>query len=199
MVSERVCSATSTPHQQCTGRTARDAAVYPFAMCRAILEGLRKYLDNQGRRRAGVHAVLPAGALGEEDPRMDEHLQELFSMAMQDRKLEDVVDATTGQILRAELVRQARALEMEYFRNKKVYSKKPMAEAIKRTGKPPITVKWVDVNKGDDSHPNYRGRLVAREIRKKWEDSIVAPTPPLEALRTLLSIAATKGFWPDRI
>ena len=31
-------------------------------------------------------------------------------------------------------------------------------------GKPPISVKWVDVNKGDDLNPNYRSRLVAREI-----------------------------------
>ena len=41
-----VCSATNTPHQVCSGRAARDAAIYPFAMCKAILEGLRNYLDS---------------------------------------------------------------------------------------------------------------------------------------------------------
>ena len=35
-----VCSATGTPHQTCSGRAAREAAIYPFAMCGAILEGL---------------------------------------------------------------------------------------------------------------------------------------------------------------
>ena len=30
----------------------------------------------------------------------------------------------------------------------------------------PITVKWVDTNKGDDKRPNCRSRLVAREIKK---------------------------------
>ena len=127
-----------------------------------------------------------------------EMLKEIFSLAMQDRKLEDVVDATTGQILRAELVRQPRALAMEYFRNKNVYSKKPRAEAIKRTGKPPITVKWVDVNKGDDTKPNYRSTLVARDIRSPGEDSIFAPTPPPDALRTILNLATASGLWAPK-
>ena len=61
----------------------------------------------------------------------------------------------------------------------------------KRWGKRPITVTWVDVNKGDAENPNYRSRLVACEIRKPWEDTIFAPTPPLESLRTVLSMAAT--------
>ena len=56
-------------------------------------------------------------------------------------------------------------------------------------------MKWVDVNKGDDVEPNYCNRLVARGIRRKWEDSIFAPTPPLEALRALLSAATTEGTW----
>ena len=59
------------------------------------------------------------------------------------------------------------------------------------TGKAPITVKWVDVNKGDDDCLLYRSRLVARELRLRGQDSIFAPTPPLEALRTVLSMAAT--------
>ena len=58
-------------------------------------------------------------------------------------------------------------------------------------GRSPISVKWVDVNKGDDDAPNYRSRLVARELKMPGDDSIFAPTPPLEALRTVLSMAAT--------
>ena len=58
-------------------------------------------------------------------------------------------------------------------------------------GTKPITVKWVDVNKGDDFEPNYRSRLVAREIRKHGEKLIFASTPPLESLLTILSLAAT--------
>ena len=54
----------------------------------------------------------------------------------------------------------------------------------------------MDTNKGDDQEPNYRSRLVARDFRRKGEDSIFAPTPPLEALRTILSMVATKECWP---
>ena len=68
---------------------------------------------------------------------------------------------------------------------------RPRAEAYANMGKPPSSVKLVDVNQGDDDEPNYRSRFVAREIRLPGEASIFAPTPPLEALRTVLSMAAT--------
>ena len=68
----------------------------------------------------------------------------------------------------------------------------PMEEAKRTTGRPPITVRWVHVNKGDDDVPNLRARLVAREMRGAGEEAIFAPTPPLEGLRTVLSLAATQ-------
>ncbi len=45
--------------------------------------------------------------------------------------------------------------------------------------------------KGDDENPNYRSRFVAREVRRFGEEPIFAPTPPLESLRTILSLAMT--------
>jgi len=36
---------------------------------------------------------------------------------------------------------------------------------------------------------------VARDITGKGEDTIFAPIPPLEALRTIFSLVATKEFW----
>ena len=47
------------------------------------------------------------------------------------------------------------------------------------------------MNKGDDTNPNVASRLVARQIRQAGEDAIFAPTPPLEALRSIISMAAT--------
>ena len=110
--------------------------------------------------------------------------------------LGDVYDTTTGQLLKGNLVAAARQLVLEYFRSKNVWTKVPRKECFDNTGKPPITVKWVDTNKGDDDAPNYRSRLVARDIKRKGEDSIFAPTPPLEALRAILSLTATREFWP---
>ena len=67
----------------------------------------------------------------------------------------------------------------------------PRSEALARTGKPPISVRWIDTNKGDDAAPNIRCRLFAREIRRAGEDPIFALTPPLESLRAILSLADT--------
>ena len=100
-------------------------------------------------------------------------------------------DDLTGQLLPPDLVHAARKLELDYFNGKMVWEKRPIGEARRVTGKPPITVRWVDVNKGDNANPNVRSRLVARQIRQAGEDAIFAPTPPLEALRSILSIATT--------
>lgn len=78
-----------------------------------------------------------------------------------------------------------------FLKKKDVWTKVPRSEALARTGKAPISVRWIDTNKGDDDTPNIRCRLVAREIRKAGEDPIFALTPPLESLRTILSLAAT--------
>ena len=100
-------------------------------------------------------------------------------------------DDLTGQLLPPDLVRAARAKELEYFGAKQVWEKRPVGESRRVTGKPPVSVRWVDVNKGDNLNPNIRSRLVARQIRQAGEDAIFAPTPPLEALRSILSLATT--------
>ena len=51
--------------------------------------------------------------------------------------------------------------------------------------------RWVDVDKGDANRPEYRSRLVAKEINTAYEDGLYASTPPLEALRWIISEAAT--------
>ena len=47
----------------------------------------------------------------------------------------------------------------------KVYQKVDVQECIERIGKKLITVRWVDVEKGDKQNPECRSRLVAKEIR----------------------------------
>ena len=108
---------------------------------------------------------------------------------------EKFVDDLTGQPLNPDLCRIARQKEIDYFRSKGVWDMRRVQEAWSKTGRPPISVRWVEVNKGDDEHPNYRSRLVAREIRMAGSDSIFAPTPPLESLRMVLSYAVTD--FPD--
>ena len=103
-------------------------------------------------------------------------------------------DDLTKQVLKDVLVEEARAKELAYFHSKGVWLKVPIGRARAATGRPPITVRWVDVNKGDEQNPNYRSRLVARQLKAhdKSGETYFAPAPPLEALRTVLSFAMTK-------
>ena len=84
-----------------------------------------------------------------------------------------------GGILPAEKVKEAEArrLEMDYLKEKHgVYVPRPRAECFEETGKPPIPVRWLGTNKGDPTNPNYRSRLVVREIkaRKTKEEQLPA-------------------------
>ena len=74
-------------------------------------------------------------------------------------------DDLTGKLLDPVLVTVARQKELDFFEAEEVWTKRPVYEARRKTGKPPITVRWVDVNKGDNLNPDIRSRLVARQIR----------------------------------
>ena len=47
------------------------------------------------------------------------------------------------------------------------------------------------MNKGDSEEPEYCPRLVAREFAVGKDDALYAATPPMEALRIIISHAAT--------
>ena len=174
-------------HVMASGHVAREAAVYPRNLCKAIIRGMMDEMHSRGIWRpgeVGMHAVA-------DEDNLDQTIaSEKCSGAYRD----DI----SGQLLRDDLVKEARAKELQYFAQKGVWVKRPKHEARQRTGKGAISVRWVDVNKGDDLHPKYRSRLVARQLKAhdKSGASFFAPTPPLEALRTVLSLAATKvGEW----
>ena len=87
----------------------------------------------------------------------------------------------------------ARLDEIQQIRTHNVYVKVPISECYQNTGKYPIKVKWVDINKGDEINKEYRSRLVAKEIKRDKRDDLFAATPPLEAQNMLFSAAVTEG------
>ena len=99
-------------------------------------------------------------------------------------------DDTTGEELDPKEVAKARSKEMDYVRDRGVWRKVPRSLAV-RNGWKIIPTRWIDVNKGDHLEPNYRSRLVAKEFNDGAQEGLFAGTPPLEALRLLLSDAAT--------
>ena len=99
-------------------------------------------------------------------------------------------DDVSNAVLNPKLVREARELEMAYFDDMKVYDRVDRSVQQACGGKL-IKTRWIDVNKGDASKPNYRSRFVGKEFKTYADDSLYASTPPLEALRLIVSRAAT--------
>ena len=108
-------------------------------------------------------------------------------------------DDVTGAELDAGLVREARKAEKQYFKKMKVYREVKVEKCWRLTGKGPIGVRWVDVNKQDSINPKYRSRLVAKQFKTSKDPELYAATPPLEAFKTIISIAATMDKEHQRI
>ena len=79
---------------------------------------------------------------------------------------------------------------MQFMKSRNLWTVVPTSESIAKTGKPPVSVRWVDTNKGTAECPNYRSRLVGREIKKDNRVDLFSATPPLEAMKALISICA---------
>ncbi len=105
--------------------------------------------------------------------------------------LEIVYDASSGEVLDGELTKIPRNVEMETFKKHGLYQKVPLEECWRVTGKSPTGVKWVDENKGEAKQPEYRSRLVAKEIKHDEREDLFAATPPLEAKKSLFSLFAS--------
>eukprot|EP00969_Alexandrium_andersonii_P018827 821690-Alexandrium_andersonii.AAC.1 len=73
----------------------------------------------------------------------------------------------SGKKLDPGVARQAIEEDVKEFRRHGCYEKVPTEECRHETGKAPIQVRWIDINKGDEERPGCRSRLVAKEI--KWD------------------------------
>ena len=86
-----------------------------------------------------------------------------------------------GKELKAERVIKVRLEEIDEFSKHEVYRKVPREECMRNTAKTPIRNRWLDVNKGDETNPKYRSRLVVQEMKQDKREDLCAATPPLEA------------------
>jgi hypothetical protein len=202
------------------GTRARDAAVYPPGLCQAITLGAAEQLRRDERADwyaaaasassappAGLTqtfilvlgaAAAPAGSLIAAVRSGTEVHCEDAPGRTKDEEAElaewcagEVYDEVTGAPLPPALVQQARAEEIQFMLDWGVWERASIADCWAETGKAPIGSKWVDVNKGDATKPLIRSRFVVKEIATYKSDDFFAATPPLEALRLLLSLVAS--------
>jgi hypothetical protein len=105
---------------------------------------------------------------------------------------EYAMDDVHGGQLDLSKVREARSEEVEFMKSRGIWREVPLQECWDTTGKPPVSVKWVDTMKQGGL---VRSRLVARDFKTKGEkdrEDLFAATPPLELLKAQLSRAASK-------
>ena len=60
-------------------------------------------------------------------------------------------------------LRAARKEEVGYMEERGIWELRPISESYERTGKGPVSVRWVDTNKGTKEEMLVRSRMVARE------------------------------------
>ena len=101
-------------------------------------------------------------------------------------------------MLMGEYFQKRKSKRPDRLHKQEVYLPVPIEQCFEETGKPPIKTRWLDTNKGDPSHPNFRSRLV-KDIKaaKRPEDQLPAnflfsSTPRLEAMRLLCALWATQ-------
>ena len=65
-------------------------------------------------------------------------------------------------------------------------------EAAEKYGITPVDTKWVDTDKAFEGEPmQFRSRMCAGEFKSDDRPDLYAGTPPLEALKAIISIAAS--------
>ena len=176
-------------HTQLLGDRASAAQIYPDKFCRLVCEAVKREKSSiEWRNRMQVKFDI-TGPM--EKLLSVQQAEELATPPDEDPMAElyrdsEFVDDTSGIMLDKGMAIAARRLEIEYFRKMGVYSK-VRREKWMRT----ITTRWLDTNKGDEESPNYRARLVAREIKKDKREDLFAATPPLESLRMVVSVCAS--------
>lgn len=112
----------------------------------------------------------------------------------------DCFDDRTGEVLDPELVKAAEEEELRFMEQIGVGEECGEEECWEMTGKPPVTTKFVRVNKGSKEQPDVRARLCGRDFKVKGgRDDLFAAMPPLEAKKMLFRQAVrSKREWRDR-
>ena len=134
-----------------------------------------------------VNAIMEVQAkLKEVGPPEEDPMAELY------RDVE-FVDDVTGAPLDKNLTMAARRSEIAFFRKRGVYVKVPRQKGMRV-----LSTRWLDVNKGDESSPEYRARLVGREIAREKREDLFAATPPLESLKLIMARCASRQMHREK-
>ena len=180
-------------HVARTNGRPKAAQVHPDKLCKEICLGIQEQMQQD---KCGQY--LLANIQNDGNTTAKSMMKEAQKIREKYKTIEEDEDEyleawgdVSGPPLNPKEVQRARQEEIDYVHKMNLYTKVPIKEAYQTTGKGPISVRWIDINKGDTQCPNYRSRLVAREINTNKRDDLFAATPPLEALKIILSLITT--------
>ena len=126
------------------GGLAHAAREYPPPLVGAVLQALKEELLARGElNELSAHTSGPI----QEEPEMPDGLWM------------EAWDDVNGGYLDPVEVKKARATEINWVREQKIYEIVPRQTCYNETGKAPISLLWIDTNKGDEKHFNYRSRM----------------------------------------
>jgi hypothetical protein len=193
-----VDKSTGHEHSVFVGRDMRMAERYPLKLLTAILAGLRLQLRVQRDGCVSLSALDVGIHLDEPEPELEDfHWQDSTQLRFYDDR--------TGFELDADLVRQARRIEMDFMGKLRVWDIVTIATCQEQTGRGPIGTRWVDTDKGDEQRPDIRCRIVVQETRSQStiaKDDVgatFAATPPLECLRLVCSLVISTPAAKDHV
>ena len=172
-------------HEPLLSGKAKAAEKYPKELCEAICRGLVKQMKMDQMQVRPLMRITRFDEVGRVEGGDKKTCQE-----HEEFDLEEAYDDVTGMGLDPKEVTRARLKEMSYIDDKQVWRKISRREAKDR-GIKTVGVRWIDINKGDTEKPDLRSRLVAKDFNTGQEGGLFAATPPLEALKLLISEAAT--------
>jgi hypothetical protein len=171
----------------------------------------RRLEDNKGEKRGLDESQEEPGPAAKEQKTLvgilevhQEPDEENFEGARDDageasESCESFFDEKTSKRLDPKLVREAMDEELTFMQKIPVFELAPIAECWEKTGKAPISTRFVNTNKGTDESPEIRCRLVARHFKPKGERDrydLFASMPPFEAKKLLFAKAASqKPVW----
>ena len=153
---------------------AKAAEKYPPGLVRAIIEGLKNQIAEDESRTVDLKPVSslqlkkileefgcpPHWIDDQHGDTVDDELMQVELNALHVKNGESwAVDDVNGSVLDPEAVKEARRIELEYFRKMQVYTK--VSRSLAR-GKKIIRTRWIDINKGDEANPDMRSRLVGK-------------------------------------
>ena len=183
-------------HVALVGGRAAAAQRYPEQLCRTICEAAQAQMKQDEELYRATKDVTNAQRIRKikklvrKKNTNGEQIAIELNTAMHDEG-ECYWDDSKGGWIDPVLVRQARAEEMRYVRSHGVYERVSRQECWDVTGKAPVKTRWVDTDKGSAGKPNVRSRWVAQDFRREARPDLYAATPPLEAVKTLVSMAAS--------